>query len=585
MAECTGVAFMLIAALAVLAWSFTSPAWAATQNEIQKLLPSDGVEGDRFGGSVALHGDTAVIGGLGSHYNGWTAGSAYVFTRGAGGGWIEQQKLNPSDAATHNLGYWSVAVDGDTAVIGARGDDDNGFRSGSAYVFMRNAAGIWTEQQKLTASNAAERHSFGAAVAVDGDTAVIVATGAASAYVFERSAEGVWYETYVLTASGVGFGSSVAMQENTVLIGTFGGWDVWGDRQDAAYVFTRGAGGGWTEQQKLIVRDYGAYHGTPFNVSVAIDGNTAVIGSCFNHYSQIGIAYVFTRGAGGYFIEQQKLTTSDSEAGHEFGCSVAVDGDAALIGASSYDDATGSAYVFTRGAGGYFIEQQKLSASDGANYQWFGSSLAMDSQTAVIGAWGDDDNGFDSGSAYVFRVRRFDDVQPGYWAFSFIETLAASDITAGCGGDSYCPEDPVTRAQMAVFLERCMRGSGYSPPAATGNTFLDVGASDFAAAFIEQLYLDGITAGCGNNNYCSNDAVTRAQMAVFLLRAEHGAGYSPPPPVGLFADVDLSHWAVAWIEQLAAEGVTVGCGGGNYCPQNPATRAQMAVFLVRTFGL
>jgi len=180
---------------------------------------------------------------------------------------------------------------------------------------------------------------------------------------------------------------------------------------------------------------------------------------------------------------------------------------------------------------------------------------------------------------------RFNDVPADHWAFSFIETLADSGITAGCDNDNYCPSSPVTRAQMAVFLERGIHGSGFSPPAATGNVFLDVGANDFAASFIEQLSSDGITSGCGNNNYCPNADVTRAQMAVFLLRARHGSDYSPPPASGVFGDVDLSHWAVHWIEQLAAEGITSGCGNGNYCPNEVVTRDQMAVFLVRTFGL
>ncbi len=191
------------------------------------------------------------------------------------------------------------------------------------------------------------------------------------------------------------------------------------------------------------------------------------------------------------------------------------------------------------------------------------------------------------GGAISGRVsaQTFNDVPADYWAFSFIEDLAASGITAGCGSGKYCPENPVTRAQMAVFLERGMRGSDFSPPAATDNVFLDVAAGDFAASFIEQLFLDGITAGCGGNNYCPNDVVTRAQMAVFLLRSKYGAGYSPPPATGVFNDVDLSHWAVAWIEQLAVEGITSGCGGGSYCSDNPVIRAQMAVFLVRTFDL
>lgn len=180
---------------------------------------------------------------------------------------------------------------------------------------------------------------------------------------------------------------------------------------------------------------------------------------------------------------------------------------------------------------------------------------------------------------------RFDDALPGHWAFSFIETLARAGITAGCGNNNYCPTGPVTRAQMAVFLERGMNGSGFSPPAASGNVFLDVGAQDFAASFIEQLANDGITAGCGNSNYCPDAEVTRDQMAIFLLRARYGSSYSPPPATGVFNDVDLSHWAVHWIEQLAVEGITAGCGGGNYCPDAQVTRDQMAVFLVRTFGL
>ena len=130
-----------------------------------------------------------------------------------------------------------------------------------------------------------------------------------------------------------------------------------------------------------------------------------------------------------------------------------------------------------------------------------------------------------------------------------------------------------------------MNGSGFSPPAATGNVFLDVGANDFAASYIEQLASDGITAGCGNNKYCPDAVVTRDQMAVFLLRAKYGSSYSPPAATGIFGDVDLGYWAVRWIEQLAAEGITAGCGGGNYCPNADVTRDQMAVFLVRAFGL
>ena len=184
----------------------------------------------------------------------------------------------------------------------------------------------------------------------------------------------------------------------------------------------------------------------------------------------------------------------------------------------------------------------------------------------------------------------FEDVSLDYWAYSYIERLYNSGITKGCSESPplYCPEDSVTRAQMAVFLERGIHGRDYQPPAVEGSTgFNDVPADHWAAAWIKQLALDGITTGCGNGNYCPEQAVTRAQMAVFLLRAAYGSEYEPPEiddSTG-FNDVSADHWAAAWIKQLAVQEITSGCGNGNYCPENPVTRAQMAVFLVRTFNL
>jgi hypothetical protein len=182
----------------------------------------------------------------------------------------------------------------------------------------------------------------------------------------------------------------------------------------------------------------------------------------------------------------------------------------------------------------------------------------------------------------------FGDVDPGHWAWSWIERLFSADITGGCSTNPvlYCPNNPVTRAQMAVFLLRGIHGSSYTPPPVTGTVFTDVPAGSFAAAWIEQLANEGITGGCGSGNYCPSNSVTRAQMAIFLLRSKYGSGYTPPPATGtMFADVPANAFAAAWIEQLANEGITGGCGGGNFCPNNPVTRAQMAIFLVRTFNL
>ena len=182
----------------------------------------------------------------------------------------------------------------------------------------------------------------------------------------------------------------------------------------------------------------------------------------------------------------------------------------------------------------------------------------------------------------------FFDVPVDYWANSFIERLYAAGITGGCSLSPlmYCPEVNVNRAQMAVFLLRGEHGSAYVPPAVgSGTGFTDVPADHWAAAWIKQLALEGITSGCGPSLYCPETSVTRDQMAVFLLRAEHGASYTPPPAAGAFTDVPTTHWAAPWIEQLAIEGITGGCGADTYCPSTPVTRAQMAVFLVRAFGL
>lgn len=177
---------------------------------------------------------------------------------------------------------------------------------------------------------------------------------------------------------------------------------------------------------------------------------------------------------------------------------------------------------------------------------------------------------------------------PSHWAYPWIERVYTAGITAGCAIDPrrYCPEDNITRAQIAVFLLKGIHGASYSPPAASGTMFADVPSSYWAAAWIEQLAREGITSGCGGGNYCPDSLVTRAQMAVFLLKSKYGAGYIPPQASGtMFTDVPSAYWAAAWIEQLVREGISSGCSTNQFCPESPVTRAQMAVFVVKTFNL
>ncbi|HKD20250.1 MAG TPA: choice-of-anchor tandem repeat GloVer-containing protein, partial [Thermoanaerobaculia bacterium] len=189
-------------------------------------------------------------------------------------------------------------------------------------------------------------------------------------------------------------------------------------------------------------------------------------------------------------------------------------------------------------------------------------------------------------TATVAWFSDFLDVSGNQPFHDFVETIFRAGITAGCGVGNFCPSSSVTRAQMAVFLLKAEHGSSYVPPACTG-IFGDVPCPSQYADWIEQLANEGITDGCGGGDYCPGNPVTRAQIAVFLLKAEHGASYEPPACSGIFGDVTCPSLFADWIEQIYNEGITRGCGTNPliYCPASAATRGQMAVFLTKTFHL
>ena len=178
-------------------------------------------------------------------------------------------------------------------------------------------------------------------------------------------------------------------------------------------------------------------------------------------------------------------------------------------------------------------------------------------------------------------ISPFVDLETDFWAYDAIEQLRILGITTGClqnPSPMYCPEDPVIRAQMAVFIEKILHGASFSPPQ-TEPAFEDI-LAHWAEYWITKLKQDGITNGCSPGYFCPDDGTSRAEIAVFLVRLRHGAGYVPPDANGtIFGDVPREHWAASWIEQLAADGGTSGCGNGNFCPEEIVTRAEMAVFL------
>ena len=384
------------------------------QAQIAKLTASDGVAGDLFGHSVAVDGDTAVVG---AYEDESEKGAAYVLAKDSSGAWSQVAKLTASDGEAGDIFGWSVAVDGDTVVVGARYDD-------SAYVFTKPGTG-WataTETAKLTASDGVVGDWFGQSVAVDWDTVVVGASeddGSGSAYVFTKAADSVWTDatqTAKLTASDGDdfdeFGKSVAVDGDTVVAGAPNN-----DGYGSAYVFIKPAAG-WgdaTQTAKLTpgaTDDEAAGLAGTFGAAVAVDGDTVVVGASAYSGSQ-GRAYVFTKPSGGWEDAERtaELATSDAEK-NQFGWSVAVDGNTVVVGAHT-DDASdsvndsGSAYVFTKATDSVWAdatETVKLTATDGASGEQFGWSIAAGGGTVVVGAHWDDDKGADSGSAYVYGV-------------------------------------------------------------------------------------------------------------------------------------------------------------------------------------
>ena len=415
------VALGLAAQLAIAAHAQPAPFAQAALGldhwfETTELNASDGSPQDTFGYVVSVSGDVAVIGAFNDDDNGSNSGSAYIFERNGDGVWLEKAKLTAYDAEASDEFGRDVSISGNVAVIGASQDGDNGTHSGSVYVFERNVNGVWLPQAKLTASDGEPYDWFGLSVSVSGDVALIGAHGSdddgshsGSAYVFERNADGVWLEQAKLTASDAEasdyFGYDVSVSGDVAVIGAYRD-----DGSGSAYIFEKDDGS-WpeTEAQKLTASD--SVTGDGFGLAVSVSGDVAVIGASWHsdNGSSSGAAYVFKRNVDGAWPEQLKLTASDGAPNDRFGISVSVSGDVALIGAykdeEHGDDDSGSAYIFEKEDGVWpETETQKLTASEGAPLDYFGFSVSVSGDRGVIGAYRHDHNGAEAGSVYVFEA-------------------------------------------------------------------------------------------------------------------------------------------------------------------------------------
>jgi hypothetical protein len=390
---------------------------AIDPDKAQKVLAEDGRSGDWLGQAVAISGDTAVIGARGDDSQ---TGSAYVFIRGEDGVWRQQAKLTADDRLANDRFGYSVAVSGDIAVVGAlfddRNDNDKDENFGAAYVFSRAEDGTWHQQAKLTTDDAASRDGFGCSVSVDKKTILVGANHKGNnwegaAYVFSRDDDGVWRQQARLSdgtdqqaGDQARFGSSVSLSGDTALIGSF--YDsTAGHLSGSAYAFVRGKDKLWRLQQKLIAED--AQPGDYFGSSVSVDEktDTALIGAELDddNGSGSGSAYVFVRDKkSGVWHQQAKLLAADGVALDFFGDSVSLSRDTALIGARTQTGDTGSAYVFVRDKDGNWQQQTKITSPDNAPGDYFGWSVSLSGSTALISVPGDDDKGTSSGSAWFY---------------------------------------------------------------------------------------------------------------------------------------------------------------------------------------
>ena len=358
----------------------------------QKLSADNGAAQYGFGRGIAISGDTAFVAAL----NAPAGGAVYVFER-TQAGWSQVQQLNAIDSPDGaNFGF-SIAIDNDTAVIGADRTTltDDGLRhQGAAYIFRKGDDGLWTQMQMLTASDFGAEAQFGNAVAISGDTVLIGAFNSTiddnvyqgAAYVFTRNGT-TWTESQKLVADdgagGDDFGNAVALDGSRALVAAQYGSGL-SAQTGTVYEFENAAGV-WTQTAKLSADD-GAFFDT-FGYAIALAGDTALITA---PYAQVGdnpgqgAVYVFDLAGGGQ-TQTQKVAASDGAASDALGASIALDGDTMLVGASSALEYAGGAWLFSN-VGGTWGEVGRLSGSDEASGDNVGYAVALSGTTAILGA-------------------------------------------------------------------------------------------------------------------------------------------------------------------------------------------------------
>ncbi len=390
-------------------YAFQSSGGVWTQ--IQKITASDAAVNTHFGNAVDISGTRAIIGSVFATGNASLTGAAYMFSFN-GTIWNQTGKVYSADGVAYERFGHSVAIDGTLSVVGAPYDEDNGSRSGSVFVYYPDKTGVWRLDEKLTASDGSAWDEFGTSVDIDGDYLIAgapIAWGSVldsgAAYAFHRISA-VWYEEDKLVPSvsaDIDFGIAVSISGSKAVIGAYG-YDLPGGtgiNVGEAFCFTR-SGTDWTETQ--ILTDSEANQYDYFGTSVGIDGNHILCGAPEedSHGQNAGAAYWYY-WTGSTYQQIAKKAPDDASEGDVFGSSVAISGKDIIVGAQFDDDNqmySGSAYLFELGSG---VPYQKLTAADAGSYDYFGYSVALDSDYALAGAWAAAGNTNSSGAAYIFN--------------------------------------------------------------------------------------------------------------------------------------------------------------------------------------
>jgi hypothetical protein len=461
---------------------------------LNKLVASDGAAGDYLGSAVALSGNVTLVGQSAEPVLGaaTTSGNAYLFDISTG---AQLSKLTPSDGAARDGFGFSVAINDGLALVGSPFDDDNGTDSGSVYLFDV-ATGI--QLAKLKPADGAPNAFFGYSVAISGNIALVGGFFQGSAYVFDITSGQQLAKLKPADGAPSGFfGASVALSGNVALVGRYGD-DENGPDSGSAYLFNATTG-----QQIAKLKPADGAADDRFGGSVAISGNTALVGSEQDDdndpYS--GSAYLFDITTGQQIA---KLKPADGAAFDTFGRSVAISGNTALVG-SPFDDnsgfASGSAYLFNVTTGQQIA---KLKPADGESGDFFGSSVALSGNTAIVGSSRDDDNGTDSGSAYVFT---FDVIAPEIVSSAFAPEQA-HHFTVTFNE----PINPLSLSLAKVTATRVGQMTGINPTSVTwsadhtvatftfptlpdGNYRFTLGASAVTDQAGNQLASDGVLEG------------------------------------------------------------------------------------------